>query len=82
MHVKGQNSPASNCHAAPEPEQNLQFVPSASDHHITPDAQYSKPQNMCNTLQHIKLDHTYGQILPPPLIFYISPLDNYSILAK
>ena len=56
MCVWGQNSPASDCHDAPEPEQNLQFVPSASDHHIAPYAQYSKSQNMCDTLQHIILD--------------------------
>ena len=54
--VRGQNSSASDCHVSPEPEQNPQFVPSASDHHIAPDAQYSKSQNMCNTLQHIILD--------------------------
>ena len=79
---RGQNLPTSDCHVANEPEQNYQFVPPVSDHHIAPDAQYSKSQNMCNTLQHIILDHTCCQILDPPLIFNISTLDNYSILAK
>ena len=36
--VKEQNSSASDCHVVPEPEQNPHFVPSASDHHIAPDA--------------------------------------------
>ena len=48
--VRGQNSPASDCHVTPEQEQNPQFVPSISDPHIAPDAQYSKSHNMCNTL--------------------------------
>ena len=76
MHVRGQNSHVSDCHVAPEPEQNPQFISSTSDHHSVPDAQYSKSQNMCNTLQHIILNHTYCQILHPPLIFNISSLDN------
>ena len=80
--VRGQYSPASDCHVASESEQNPQFVPSVSDHHIAPDAKYSESQNMCNTLQHIILDHTYCQILHPLLIFNIYPLDNCSILAK
>ena len=50
MHVRGHNSPASDCHVTPEQEQNPQFVPSISDPHIAPDAQYSKSHNMCNTL--------------------------------
>ena len=80
--VRGKNSTASHCHVALEPKQNPQFVPSVSDHHIASDAQCSQLQNMCNTLQHILLDHTYCQILHPPLIFNISPMDNCSILAK
>ena len=48
--VRGQNSPASDSHVGPEPGQNLQFILSASDHHIAPDAKYSNSQNMCNTL--------------------------------
>ena len=76
MCVRGQNLPASDFHVAPEPEQNPQFVLSASDHHIAPDTRCSNSENMCNTLQHIILDHTYCWILHPPLTFIISPLDN------
>ena len=50
MCVRGQNLPVSDCHVAPEPEQNPQFFPSASDHHIAPDVQYSISENMCHTL--------------------------------
>ena len=74
--ARGQNSSASDYHVTPEPEQNPQFIPPASDHHIAPDAQNSKSQNMCNTLQHIILAHTYCQILHSPLIFNISTSDN------
>ena len=44
--VRGQISSASDWHVAAEPEQNPQFIPSASDHHIAPDAQYSNSQNI------------------------------------
>ena len=80
--VREKHSPAADCHVALEPKQNPQFVPSVSDHHIAPDAQYLQSQNMCNTLQHIIFDHNYCQIPHPPLIFNISPMDNCSILAK
>ena len=48
-----------------------------SDCYVAPNAQYSKSQNMCNILQHIVLDLIYCQILHPPLMFTISPLDNF-----
>ena len=67
---------------APEQEQNPQFIPSAPDGHIAPNAQYSKSQNMCihcNILNWVILIVRYYF---SSLIFNISPLDNYSTLAK
>ena len=81
--VREKHSAAADCHVALEQKKlNPPFVPSVSDHHIAPDAQYSQSQNMYNTLQHIILDHTYCQRPHPLLIFNISPMDNCSTLAK
>ena len=48
--VREKHSATADCHLTLEPKQNHQVVPSVSDHHIAPDAQYSQSQNMYNAV--------------------------------